>query len=715
MDSIQYQRLRTLKNSLCASVSSNEKLVYLNQDPSVQKTHIPWPNLSLSEEILIKLVIALGESKVLFSTTDRSKIQTLLASLEEVDYFYREIGGLVGYQLEILRRIYPELANEESSTATAVEYRSPSFIDISEENATVHELVRLGIQSHPLLAEFYPLGGAADRLHLVDATTSAELPAAKLPFAGKTLFEGLIRDLQAREFLYFQLTGQEHLTPLAIMTSHEKENHRHILSICEEAHWFGRPKELFRLFPQPLVPAVDAHGHWIVTGPAKLLLKPGGHGALWKLAKDQAIFTWLASLGRTKALIRQINNPLAGIDSGLLSFLGYGVSQQMHFGFASCPRLLQAAEGVNVLIERKYASHKEVLLTNIEYCDFQKFGITEAPLKDNSPYSRYSSNTNILFTDLATIEKAIDLTPFPGLLINLKKSSYTTESGGKQEEPLARLESTMQNIADVLVEERALSEGSQPEKTFVTYNSRHKTISTAKRAYLPGGPLAETPEGCFYDLLQTHRELLERECQMQLPPQRTLAEYLQQGPEYLFLYHPALGPLYSMIRQKIQKGSISTGSLLQLEIGELSLTEISLAGSLEIHADHLMGNKDPSGILHYSRNVGRCILHHVKICNRGVDWTQSLPVWKGSWHQQESLSIHLKGHSEFRAEQVSFSGNHYFEVEDGMRMEVHQEKGRLVIRKEPISLDSLWHYKWGEKEAVDTASSTTKKVSVART
>ncbi|KAL8104958.1 hypothetical protein AgCh_028936 [Apium graveolens] len=43
----------------------------------------------------------------------------------------------------------------------------------------------------------YPLGGSAERLGLVDPVTGECLPAAMLPYYGRTLLEGLIRDLQS--------------------------------------------------------------------------------------------------------------------------------------------------------------------------------------------------------------------------------------------------------------------------------------------------------------------------------------------------------------------------------------------------------------------------------------------------------------------------------------------------------------------------------------
>ncbi len=66
----------------------------------------------------------------------------------------------------------------------------------------------------------------------------------------------------------------------------------------------GGPRRLFR---QPLVPLVGAaDGRWLLPAPLAPLLKPGGHGAIWKLMHDQGVFAWLAGCGRAAALVRQI-------------------------------------------------------------------------------------------------------------------------------------------------------------------------------------------------------------------------------------------------------------------------------------------------------------------------------------------------------------------------------------------------------------------------
>lgn len=638
-----------IAQQLAKSSSLEEKISILEALPAVEAffhLHPSLNSLSPHHKLILDQIIAIGQAERLFegAVIDPTHLEPLLEKLIPVDHFYREMGGIIGYQEKVW-----ELLRGVDSEIRLAKYHSPAFIDIVEKSSAVQEFIEWGIDSLPILAEIYPLGGAADRLHLVDEKTGLELPAAKLPFAGRVLLEHLIRDLEAREFLYFQKHGVRLVTPIAIMTSHEKNNHAHVAQICEDANFFGRPRESISFFTQPLVPAVDELGNWYVTDTLKPLLKPGGHGVIWKLARDVGIFDWLAKQGRKKALIRQINNPLAGLDYGLLAFTGIGCKKEMVFGFASCPRLLQAAEGVNVLIEKG----REIVLTNIEYCDFAKFGIEDRPLKEGEPYSRFSSNTNILFADLQAVAKAVDLSPFPGLLINLKNSCYTKESGEKQEGMMARLESTMQNIADVFVEEKGTE--LQTSRTYVTYNKRGKTISTAKKAFIAGRSLQETPENCFYDLLTAHRELL-LQCGFALPTMQALEQYLEKGPDFVFLYHPALGPLYSTIQKKLQGGKLIVGSELLLEIAHFQARQLNVQGSLQVTADPLF--------------EGQCVLENVTIENRGIDWSRSRPFWKMDPRREESVKILLKGRSTFIARNCHIQGSHTFTIEDGQVMEI---------------------------------------------
>ncbi len=45
-----------------------------------------------------------------------------------------------------------------------------------------------------------------------------------------------------------------------------------------------------------------------------------------------------------------------------------------------------------------------------------------------------------------------------------------------------------------------------------------------------------------------------------------MEEYLQRGPGFIFLYHPALGPLWDVIAQKVRGGALAPGAELVLEV-----------------------------------------------------------------------------------------------------------------------------------------------------
>ena len=128
-----------------------------------------------------------------------------------------------------------------------------------------------------------------------------------LRYCGRTLLEALVRDVAAREYLYWQVHGRQLTTPIAVMTSAAKGNHWRVAGLFEGAAWFGRGRESFRLFQQPLVPVVAAEdARWLLAAPLSPAMKPGGHGAIWKLMVDAGVFDWLAGQGRTAAIVRQI-------------------------------------------------------------------------------------------------------------------------------------------------------------------------------------------------------------------------------------------------------------------------------------------------------------------------------------------------------------------------------------------------------------------------
>ncbi len=434
--------LEALLLLLQQSKSDADKLAILNALPVVQHYLTPpnplctfLHNLTPDAEYVVKSVIAIGQGPIVFNLSTPAlerfhRLAQMLEQLVEMEKFYRYMGGIIGYHLTVLRLMAANAEEKRHPPSNDARYIRPRGIHLSKNRASGRRAVRWGIENLQNIAMIYPVGGAGDRLNLTDETAAEPLPAACLPFLGHTLLEGLIHDLQAVEYLYFKLFGKEIITPIVIMTSMAKNNHQHILKICETCRWFGRPQESFYFFIQPLVPMINIEGNWSLSAPLTLTLKPCGHGALWKLAEEQGVFQWLASKRRHRCLIRQINNPLAGTDDTLLGLIGIGCHDHKAFGFASCDRLLNSDEGTDVLIQKKEKRGYAYCLTNIEYTNLSQRKIHEFPDRPGSPFSRYPANTNILFAHIPTVRKILRVCPIPGQLINMKSTAPTIDAEG---------------------------------------------------------------------------------------------------------------------------------------------------------------------------------------------------------------------------------------------------------------------------------------------
>jgi hypothetical protein len=704
--------------SLCKRLKNardiHEKLEIINQQSQVQDfqstdRYQDFLNhfLDPDREFVVKAVVSTGQGPTVFEgmedIPDRAdQLSKLIADLLELEEFYYTIGGIVGYHLTILKLI-SEKESGRKPIEENIQYYKPEGMDLTENKPEVHRAVRCGIESLKKMAEIYTVGGAADRLQLKDEITGEPLPSAQLHFGGHTLLERLIRDLQGREYLYYKLFGEQLVTPIVMMTSHEKHNHARIYRLCKECEWFGRSPENFKIFIQPLVPVVTKEGKWVMCSPLKPMVKPGGHGVIWKKALDVGVFDWLKERNRSKALVRQINNPVAGVDHGLLALTGIGCWQDKHFGFASCFRRLNTPEGMNILIEKKIPDGYEYLITNIEYTDFEQKGIEDTPESKGSLYSRFPANTNILFIDLQAVEKAVNTCPIPGMLINMKNSTMTMDSAGRQIPVQAgRLESTMQNIADYLVDifPTPLKEGERDQlRTFLTYNLRRKTISVTKESYT-GKCLFGTPEGCFYELMQNYRDLLANYCHMEMPSLPEEKDYIEEGPSFIAHFHPVLGMLFHVIGQKIRGGVVAPGSEWVMEIAEADIENLKLNGSLLIQADQMTGHKENQMII-FGDQCGKCILKNVTVENEGIDWDKPNRFWKNEISRKECLEIILHGNAEFFAEEVTLRGGRRIEVPHGHRMIASENEGELFFKIENISSPTWsWKYTFGPNDQI---------------
>ena len=656
-------------------------------------------------QILLKSMIIIGQEKIISILISNNHItDEFISTLEQINTFYEPVHGLIAYQLKVLTLILEDLTEDSHLKINENRYIKPLKVDISKKSSSLHEFIRYGIENLGGMAEIYPVGGAGERLKLVDQKTEEPLPVAMLPFLGRDLLTGLIRDLEAKEFLAFKLTGKQIFTPVAMMTSGEKNNHEYIKNTCELSNWFKRGKDNFFLFSQAMVPVITETGDWLLSSLNQLMLKPGGHGVIWKLAKERGVFDWFKQHNRNKMLTRQINNPVAGVDGGLISFVGVGIKGKKAFGFSSCGRLVNASEGMDILIEKETDNGFEYKITNIEYTEFVKKGIEDKPECEGNQFSEFPANTNILFVDILEAEQAIEKIQVPGMLMNMKSTiPFIDNQGLLTKIKVGRLESTMQNIADEIVDiipEKLNETDYGCLKSYLTYNERNKTIAVTKKSYNPDSFL-ETPESCFYIIQSNYHECFSVYCAVKMPPLRSPENYLKNGPSVLIDFHPAIGPFYSIIAQKFKGGKFLENSELQLEIAELDIENIELDGSLIIKANHVTGSLDNNHKLQYGKDLGKCTLKNVKIKNLGIDRNTENVYWKQDYNRLESLTITLHGDSEFIAENVTLDGHLNLEVMDGERLTVFLTDEKLQFKREKLDKNQVyWIYEFDDENQI---------------
>lgn len=588
--------------------------------------HVSLPDiydeLPTMERYCLLVARALGQDQIF-----GGDVETIAKQLVELEEAYAAHGGILGYQQSVL-----SLLNSEEVRAGKIS--PPKVEELTQETSAIRGYVLEAIERSDELAEMYPVGGAADRLNLT-ADDGKRLPAAKLGFMGKDLLTRLIEDVEAREYLAFLLFGKQVHTPIALMTSNENDNRSHIYELLERSDWYGRSRSSFTIFTQPLVPCVDKAGKWVVN--SSLIRKPGGHGVIWLLAKEHGVFS---SFEKDTFVLRQINNPISGTDFGLLAFIGKGLQEQRGFGFCGCPRRVGAKEGMNVVLD----SSEGPVLTNVEYCEFEKLGVDTEGYYDSFP-----ANTNILFADRQTVEASLDVEPFPGKVLNFSKKTVS-----------ARLETMMQNIADHIPLDRS----------YVTLGPREKTISSAKRQYVEGEGVLETPLGAMYTQLANAHDLLVTCLKSDAPMMPSHDDFEREGPSFFFSFHPALGPMYSLLEQKLSHLTIRKGANVILDIADLFLEKCEIREGLTIAADQITGHKE-AGVRVYSHKVGSAYLRNVSCYD---------------------LSIHLEGTSRLIAEDVVFPRNASIRVPNGICMRVKQDGDTILYEEQSFDGAPLYAY-----------------------
>jgi hypothetical protein len=576
-----------------------------------------------------------------------SKWNTLMERLKQVELFYQPIGGLIGYHREVLVRLAIHLGLRAPHPKEKFTYEQPPRIDIRANSPFLKQTIVSALNEWEKIAFIMPIGGAGERLGLEDEQ-GHPLPAAFLSFEGKTLLEGLIVDIEAIESLIYESTGKTCITPIALMTSDEKNNHVLIEQFLKDHQYFGRPQDSIRLFRQKMVPVVTEEGMWVMNGPLEPVLKPGGHGAIWRSCDVHGVLDWFENQSKTHALVRQVNNPMAATDVNFLAVAGYGLSHLVSMVLLTCERLVHSSEGVNVLRLRHGKDSIERAITNVEYTDFSQEGIEDAADEPGSIYSAFSSNTNLFLIEIAALRKALVKNPFPGSIINLK--SKASVRVGDQIEFLrtGRLESMMQNIADSIE-----TTDDKPLAQVLLFAERAKVISVAKKKQPELGFALETPVSAFYDRQKMFRDLLASKCSIHLPMISGSSEYFHGIPPIVLHLDPRLGPVHSLIAKRLQGGTLSLGSFLQLHLQNFICRDLYLDGALDIEASDYR-----NGYVYFNR---------VSVVNAGWDLEKVTPafLWQRLSIPHKKCKIILEGKSAFIANQVVIESNQEWKVADG--------------------------------------------------
>ncbi|NGX31746.1 MAG: hypothetical protein K940chlam8_01127 [Chlamydiae bacterium] len=610
-------------------------------------------NLTDKEKYYYLVLDALDQKHLLELFSRKKTKEKLVKILNPIERFFAFSQGLVGYQLSVLEL----LEHKEKDGAIKLHY--PHTFNLQEKKA---KPFYAGLKAQAQLAEVYVVGGAGDRLGFVDAKTQKPKPVALLHFLDRSLLEHLVRNLEGREYLYYKLFHKSLLRPLVLMTSDEKKNHQQIIKHLEDKKFFSRPKSSFHFLHQPRVPMIDKRGRWQFEN-SHLFLKPGGHGMIWQLLKEQKGFEFLKKMHARYLLLRQINNPIGGIDDSHLSFIGYGTFHKKAFGFMTTDRIVNAQEGMVVV---KQNTHSTVL-TNIEYTEFSKYGIKDEP-KPKSNFSYFPANTNILFANIASMKRVVQKDPLCGQILNFKDKKY------------ARLESTMQNVADDLTSKGHVKRFDRL-LSFAAYDVRSKTLSVCKKK-IKNNVIDDTLLGVIFDYFKAHEALFDM-CGMSYVKQNK--KTFLKAPNFVFEYHPALGQLFSIISQKIQRCVLKKGAELFLNIAELSMDRVHIDGSLMIEA------KKPVGTHTNRETLGRCILSTVRVKNKGLKFPSKL--WsKGEYERHQSAKIILEGNSAFYAEDVTLT-NQKIVVKDGYFCVATMQSGKLQLIHKPLK-DSAWYWKY---------------------
>ncbi len=154
------------------------------------------------------------------------------------------------------------------------------------------------------------------------------------PVSGKSLFQ-----IHAEKILKSSMKYHASI-PWLVMTS--QANHADTLSYLHENRFFGLDEQNVIVFPQGMIPSLDARGRLILESPCRLFRNPDGHGgSLGALASSGALAE-LERRGIETISYFQVDNPLVAIVDPV--FIGFHV--------------LEGAEVSSKALEKAYPEEK---------------------------------------------------------------------------------------------------------------------------------------------------------------------------------------------------------------------------------------------------------------------------------------------------------------------------------------------------------------------
>ena len=130
-----------------------------------------------------------------------------------------------------------------------------------------------------------------------------------------------------------------------------------------------------------------------------------------------------------------------------------------------------------------------------------------------------------------------------------------------------------------------------------------RPFTVTKNPVVEGKSIRETVVGALFDYFANMGELFSKRCGFLLPRSYSEEEFLAKGPAVAIILHPALGPLWSIVAQKIQKGTLHENAELILDLEALYIANLSLTGTLMIQALKPLGMTNEEGDIIFSEKT----------------------------------------------------------------------------------------------------------------